>query len=108
MAFCHKCGKKISEDDLFCSNCGARTKKGIEAGVSAPAEEMREAFSKMGQEMEKAFAVAAKEIHEAFKTARENIRQSTGRETVVCSHCGEKNASCASYCCKCGEKIGTE
>jgi predicted amidophosphoribosyltransferase len=108
MAFCHKCGKKISEDDLFCSNCGARTKKGIEAGVSAPAEEMREAFSKMGQEMEKAFAVAAKEIHEAFKTARENIRQSTGRETVVCSHCGEKNASGASYCYKCGEKIGTE
>jgi ribosomal protein L40E len=71
-------------------------------------EEVREAFSRMGQEMEKAFSIAAKEIHEAFNTARENIRQPTGREPIVCTHCGEKNASNASYCHKCGEKMGKE
>jgi uncharacterized membrane protein YvbJ len=108
MGFCHKCGKEISEDAYFCPNCGMRTERGAEAGVSAPMEEVREAFSRMGQEMEKAFSIAAKEIHEAFKTARENIRQPTGREPIACTHCGEKNASSASYCHKCGEKIGKE
>lgn len=77
--------------------------KGAEAG--APAEELRETFSKIGQEVEKAFSVAAKEIHEAFKTTGENIRRSTGKEPTVCPHCGEKNASDAKYCYKCGEKI---
>jgi uncharacterized membrane protein YvbJ len=106
MAFCLKCGKKISEDDYFCSNCGARTEKGAREGVSASAEELRETFSKMGVEMEKAFSIAAKEIHEAFRTARENIRESTNRETIVCPHCGDKNASDAAYCYKCGGKTG--
>ena len=106
MGYCSKCGTKVSDDDYFCSKCGARTTKGVEAGVSAPAEDLRDALSKMGVEMEKAFSVAAKEIHEAFKTAGENIRRSAGKESIICSHCGEKNSSDSKYCYKCGEKIG--
>jgi uncharacterized membrane protein YvbJ len=105
MGYCSRCGNKVSDDDYFCSKCGARTREGVEAGATAPAEELKDALSKMGQEMERAFSVAAREIHDVFKKAGENVRRPTGRESVVCSHCGEKNATDASYCYKCGEKI---
>jgi uncharacterized membrane protein YvbJ len=105
MLFCSRCGKKLSEDDYFCSGCGARTKKGLEAGAHAPADDLREAFSTMGQEMEKAFTTAAKEIQRAFKTAKENIRQSTTSEPIICSHCKQANSGEADFCIKCGEKL---
>ncbi len=105
MGFCHKCGKKLSEEAYFCPNCGARTRKGEEAGVSSAADDMREAFSKVGQEMERAFAIAAKEMQKAFKTAGENIRKSTTKERVVCSACGEKTEANATYCHNCGKKL---
>lgn len=25
--FCSKCGKRVDDDDVFCSNCGAKPKK---------------------------------------------------------------------------------
>mgnify|MGYP001088365011 CR=1 FL=1 len=107
MVYCDKCGKQVPDDAYFCPNCGVRTKKGVEAGVSTPWDEMREAFSKMGKELEKAFDLAAKEIQEAFKIARENIRKSTYAETVVCTGCGVTNPSNSSYCYKCGKELKT-
>lgn len=106
MGYCSKCGNKLSDEDYFCNKCGARTAKGVEAGASAPVDDLKETLSKMGVEMERAFSVAAKEIHEAFKTAGENVRRSTVKEPNVCSQCGEKNASDSKYCYKCGEKLG--
>jgi len=103
--FCSKCGEKLSEDAYFCSRCGARTRKGVEAGVHVPVDDLRDAFSKMGQEMEKAFATAAKEIQQAFKNARENVRQSTTNEPIVCSYCKQTNLGEASFCSNCGRKI---
>jgi len=105
MGYCSKCGEELPEDAYFCSKCGVRTRKGVEAGVSTPLEELREAFSKMEQEMEKAFSVAAKEMEKAFKTARENIQRSVRKEPTVCPHCGEKNLSDANFCGKCGNKL---
>jgi uncharacterized membrane protein YvbJ len=105
MGFCSKCGENLPDDVYFCPKCGTRTKTGKEAGVSAPAEELKEAFSIAGQEIEKAFRLAAKEIHEAFKTARENIRESTTTKAIVCSHCGEKNKGDSNFCYKCGRKL---
>lgn len=105
MVYCSKCGKEVPEDAYFCPSCGVRTKRGAEAGVSSPWDEMREAFSRMGQELEKAFETASKEIKDAFKTARENIRKSTYAETVVCTGCGVTNPSNASYCSKCGKEL---
>ena len=105
MGSCPKCGNSISDKDYFCSKCGARIKEAVPPGVSDPMEETREALSEMSQEMEKAFSLAAKDIQEAFKTARDNVRRSTGKESVICSSCWEKNASDANYCFKCGQKI---
>jgi predicted amidophosphoribosyltransferase len=105
MVYCSKCGAKLSEDAYFCSRCGLTTKKGAEAGVSAPMEDLKQEFSRFGQEMEKAFEKAAKEIHEAFKTARENIRQSTRKEVAVCPHCGKESPSGSSFCIHCGKKL---
>ena len=106
MVFCSNCGEKLPEDANFCTKCGFRTRQGVEAGVSAPIEDWREAFSKMGVEMEKAFQTAAKEIQKALKNVREDTRDSRGRQPVVCKSCGEKNLSNTSFCTKCGEKLG--
>jgi uncharacterized membrane protein YvbJ len=105
MEFCSRCGQKLPENAYFCPKCGVRTRKGIEARVHAPTEDLREAFSKAGQEMEKAFKIAAKEIQEAFNTARESIRESSAAESVICTHCGETNRDDSSFCHKCGKKL---
>ena len=105
MVFCSSCGKEVPEDAYFCPKCGLRASKGREAGVSAPLEDLKDAFSKMGEEIEKAFAVAGRELEKAFKRAREEIREATTREPVVCSHCGEKNSAYARFCYKCGKKL---
>ena len=106
MVFCSNCGKKLSDDDQFCSSCGARTNKGVQTGATMPAEEeLKEAFAKMAQEMSAAFATAAKEMQKAFKTAKESIEKSSGKSPVVCSHCGQENPSGSSFCYKCGKKL---
>jgi uncharacterized membrane protein YvbJ len=105
VTFCSNCGKKLAEDANFCSDCGTRTKKGEEANVSAPEQEMRETFAKIAQEMEKAFTTASKEIQKAFKTVRENVRESTTSETITCKHCGQENLGDSSFCYKCGKKL---
>jgi ribosomal protein L40E len=105
MAYCSNCGEKLPMDADFCPKCGTKALKGVEANVTSPSDELRDAFAKMGQELEKAFAVAAKEIQAAFQTARDNIQQSLYKEPLVCSNCGEKNPSSAAFCYKCGKKI---
>ena len=105
MPYCWKCGTKLNEEANFCPKCGVRTKKGVEAGVSSPLEDLKDSFYKMGQEIEKAFSVAGRELEKAFKTAREEIREATSRKPIVCPHCGEKNFADARFCFKCGKKL---
>jgi uncharacterized membrane protein YvbJ len=105
MVFCTKCGAQLSEDAHFCPRCGARTTAGKEAGASIPLDEVRESFHRIGIEVEKAFRMAADEMRQAFKTAGENIRETASRKQVTCPNCGEKNASDAVYCVKCGKKL---
>ncbi len=105
MVFCSNCGEKLPENAYFCPRCGMRTKKGIEAGISTPWEDLRVTLTKMGEELEKAFSIAGKEMEKAFKTAREKIKEATSREPVVCPHCGEKNSADARFCYKCGKKL---
>jgi ribosomal protein L40E len=105
MVFCSKCGTELPEDAYFCTKCGVRTRKGVEAGVSITWVEVRDEFSKIGGEIEKAFTKAGKEIEKAFRTTRESIRESMSEATVVCSHCGEKNHSDAKFCYNCGKKL---
>jgi len=105
IVFCSQCGKELPENAYFCPRCGVRTRRGTEAGISTPWEDLKDAFSKMGEEIEKAFSVAGREMEKAFKTARDKIRETTSREPVVCPHCGEKNLAVAKFCYKCGKKL---
>ena len=104
MAYCTKCGEKISEDAYFCPKCGTKTQKGIEANVSNSADEMREAFQKLGIEMEKAFLLVAKEAHTAFQKAKDNVQKSTEPQQITCRNCQATMPSGAVYCPKCGTK----
>jgi len=103
--YCSHCGEKLTEDANFCSRCGTRTRKGLEAGVTIPAEEFRQAFTKLSDELEKAFSKVAEEVKQTFSTARENIRETTGAQEIVCAHCGTKNSPSSSYCYSCGKKL---
>ena len=105
MVFCSNCGEKLPDDANFCTKCGSRTKHGVEAGVSVPTEDLREAFSKMGVELEKAFQTARNEIQKAVKNVREDYRESRGGQSVTCESCGEKSPSNAVFCTRCGEKL---
>lgn len=108
MVYCSNCGKELPENAYFCPKCGVRTRKGVEAGISTPWEDLREAFSRMGEEIEKAFSVAGKEMEKAFKTARDKIKEATGKEPMVCPYCGQENLASARYCLKCGKKLRQE
>lgn len=106
--YCSNCGKKISDDAFFCQQCGTITVKGAEANVPSPTDELKEAFAKMGQELDKVFSIAAKEINTAFQTARKNVQKSLKKEKIVCSSCGEKNQSNATFCYQCGNQLKSQ
>lgn len=103
MVFYSKCGEELPENAYFCPKCGVKTVKGIEAVVSAPWEDLKDAFHRMGEEIEKAFSIAGREMERAFERARKEIREATSR--VVYSQCGEKNFVDARFCYKCGKKL---
>jgi len=105
MVFCSNCGEKLPDDANFCTKCGFKTKHGVEAGVSFPTEDVREAFSRIGVELEKAFQTAAKEIQKAVRNVKEEHREPRRGQPVVCKSCGEKSPPNAVFCTKCGEKI---
>jgi ribosomal protein L40E len=108
MAYCSNCGEKIPEDAFFCPKCGAKTLKGAEANVKYPADEMREAFTRMGIELEKAFNTAAVEIHAAFKKASAEMKtKPAGQEAIVCQNCNAENQSGAIFCRNCGSKLSS-
>jgi hypothetical protein len=105
VVFCSKCGEKLSDDANFCTKCGVRTKHGAEAGVPFPAEEWRDALTKVGQEIEEAFSTAAKEVQKAFKAVKENVTESPSRKLIVCESCGQQTTADNIYCTKCGKKL---
>lgn len=106
LVYCSNCGEGLPEKAYFCPRCGIRTKKGSEAGISGPWEDLRETFSRVGEEIEKTFSIAGKEMEKAFKTARDKVREATSREPIVCSHCSEKNLAGSKFCSGCGKKLG--
>jgi len=105
MTFCSKCGQKVPEDAYFCPKCGFRTRRGVEAGVGAPTEDVKEALARTEKEIEKAFTTATKEMQKAFKTITENVKEKGFTRQVVCTSCGQQNPTGASFCYKCGNKI---
>ena len=107
MVFCTNCGEKIPKEANFCPKCGWKAPKGADASTYTASDELRESVIKMSAELEKAFTIAAKEINQAFQTARNNIQQATRKEPIICPNCGEKNRPQATYCSKCGTRLGT-
>lgn len=105
MTYCINCGQELPKDALFCSKCGAKAATGAAA---TPSDEMRETLTRMSHEMEKAFTIAAREMQEAFKVARNNVQKTIYKEPIVCANCGEKNASVAIYCFKCGKDLSSQ
>jgi len=81
MTYCSKCGQQLPEEANFCPQCGFRTKRGEDAGLYTPAQEVREALIKAGDEMEKAFVTAAKEIRKAFAAAKESPKEDRAEES---------------------------
>jgi len=76
MVFCRNCGTELSDAANFCSNCGVKTAKGVEANVSMP---YREVISDMEKQLEKAAVTASEEVRNAFNRAKEEIRKAANR-----------------------------
>lgn len=105
MVYCSRCGRELPGEANFCPKCGARTKKGVEEGVSIPREELREGLSAIGVEIEAALTEAGREVQRALGEARDGIKEAAERKTLVCPHCGERNRSAARFCYSCGESL---
>jgi len=109
MVYCSNCGAKIDDEAYFCPKCGTKTPKGKAANAAYPADELRDAFYRVGIELERAFNIAARETHQAIHKARENFEKSsaakTAQSTVVCPKCGTKNAYGSIFCFSCGTRI---
>lgn len=104
--FCSNCGEELPENAYFCLKCGARTRKGAEAGISPLwKEHFKKEISKIEEEVEKTISIASKETEKALKAMRDEIRETTLRKPLVCSHCGERNFANARFCHKYGKKL---
>jgi ribosomal protein L40E len=114
MVYCSNCGEKIDDSAFFCPKCGTKTLLGKASNASYPADELRDAFYKVGIELERAFNMAARETQAAFRKASENMQQKTSSKnvnnqgSVVCASCGANNVSGAVFCHSCGTKVASE
>ncbi|UCH03071.1 MAG: zinc-ribbon domain-containing protein [Candidatus Bathyarchaeota archaeon] len=95
--FCSNCGEELPETAYFCLQCGVKSSKGVEAGVSYPWN--------WEKEVKKALSTAAKEVEKAFGTVKESINKTIKKEPITCPNCGEKNQSDSSFCYKCGKAV---
>lgn len=110
MVYCSNCGEKIDDNAFFCPKCGTKTQVGKAANASYPADELRDAFYKVGVELERAFSMAARETQAAFRKASENLQQKTSSNdqgSVVCGSCGANNVSGDVFCRSCGTKVAS-
>lgn len=113
MVYCSNCGEKIDDNACFCPKCGTKTPAGKASNASYPADELRDAFYKVGIELERAFNMAARETQAAFRKASENMQQknspkySNAQGSVVCTSCGANNVSGAVFCHSCGSKVAS-
>ena len=117
MVYCSHCGAQLADDANFCPRCGTKTAVGKQSKVQYPADELQDAFYRVGTELERAFTIAAHETHAALKRASDNIQQkNTSAQatqakqegTVTCSNCGAKNVAGAVFCYNCGNRIAVE
>ncbi len=95
--FCSHCGEALPDVANFCLKCGARTRKGVEAGVSYPWT--------WEKEVERALSTVATELEKTFETVKENLRKSTTKAPSVCPACGEKNLPDARFCSACSKEL---
>jgi uncharacterized membrane protein YvbJ len=113
MVYCSNCGEKIDANAYFCPKCGTKTPTGKASNASYPADELRDAFHKVGIELERAFNMAARETQAAFRKASENMQQKTSSNytntqgSIVCTSCRANNISGAVFCRSCGTKIAS-
>jgi hypothetical protein len=113
LVYCSNCGEKIDDNAFFCPKCGTKTPAGKASNAPYPADELRDAFCKVGIELERAFNMAARETQAAFRKASENMQQKTSSKnasnqgSVVCASCGANNVSGAVFCHSCGTKVAS-
>ena len=118
MVECLGCGKELSSDDNFCSNCGLRTEKGEKMDIKTPPyrrpqweRDVDNALSEAMQSLDDALSTAKKSILSVAETVGseyENLktrRATPPDENVFCPWCGHKNAEDADYCVNCGKDL---
>ncbi len=104
MAFCTGCGRKLSEEDYFCSKCGTVTRAGRNAGAAGPLEDVRQTLAKVGEEIGRTFTVVAQQAQKAFAEASSELKQKLA--STKCQHCGAENPVSSRFCEACGKSLG--
>jgi len=132
MRYCSECGAAISEDDVFCANCGTKldsatekeptfkdavdamhqvmvhTTKKVDATIKAIGEKiehdptLKEARDAMRQVM----AYATKKVDDAIETLDTTVQKTLeGLGEKKCKRCGATLPKGAVYCWRCGEAV---
>lgn len=100
--FCKNCGVQLSEEVVFCPECGTKQEK-EDRVIPVNADEMTEV-----QEEEKNDVIEQETVQQEMESQQTQIVEAeiVAEQVKYCHNCGSVNAQEDAFCCNCGAAFG--
>lgn len=100
--FCKNCGVQLSEEVVFCPECGIKQEK-EDRVIPVNADEMTEV-----QEEEKNDVIEQETVQQEMESQQTQIVEAeiVAEQVKYCHNCGSVNAQEDAFCCNCGAAFG--